>query len=85
MKYDGLLLTFVALSTTIFLANFALPGDRVFANPGAIPKLFTRTRFFSEFNYRFDACISSLLVKPEPEPELHGEIGSYRRESKFFS
>ena len=30
---------------------------------------------------RFYACISSLLIKPE----LHGEIGSYRRESTFFS
>ena len=29
---------------------------------------------------RFYACISSLLIKPE----LHSEIGSYRRESKFF-
>ena len=28
----------------------------------------------------FYACISSLLIKPE----LHGEIGSYRRESTFF-
>ena len=27
-------------------ANFALPGGRAFANPGAIPKLLTRTRFF---------------------------------------
>ena len=26
-------------------ANFALPGGRAFANPGAIPKLLTRTRF----------------------------------------
>ena len=29
---------------------------------------------------RFYACISSLLIKPE----LHSEIGSYRRESTFF-
>ena len=29
---------------------------------------------------RFYACISSLLIKPE----LHSEIGSYRRESKSF-
>ena len=29
---------------------------------------------------RFDACISSLLIKPE----LHSKIGSYRRESTFF-
>ena len=28
----------------------------------------------------FYACISSLLI----EPELHSEIGSYRRESTFF-
>ena len=26
-------------------ANFALPGGWAFANPGAIPKLLTRTRF----------------------------------------
>ena len=26
-------------------ANFALPGGRAFANPGAIPKLLTRTQF----------------------------------------
>ena len=26
-------------------SNFALPGGRAFANPGAIPKLLTRTRF----------------------------------------
>ena len=26
-------------------ANFALPGDRAFVNPRAIPKLLTRTRF----------------------------------------
>ena len=26
-------------------ANFALPGYRAFANPGAIPELLTRTRF----------------------------------------
>ena len=30
--------------------------------------------------FRFYACISSLLIKPE----LHSEIGSYRRESKSF-
>ena len=30
--------------------------------------------------FRFYACISSLLIKPE----LHSEIGSYRRKSKFF-
>ena len=29
---------------------------------------------------QFYACISSLLIKPE----LHSEIGSYRRESSFF-
>ena len=27
------------------LANFALPGGRAFANPGAKPELLTRTRF----------------------------------------
>ena len=26
-------------------ANFALPGGRAFANPGAIPDLLTHTRF----------------------------------------
>ena len=26
-------------------ANFALPGDRAFVNPRAIPNLVTRTRF----------------------------------------
>ena len=26
-------------------ANFALPGGRAFANPGAIPELLTRTQF----------------------------------------
>ena len=30
--------------------------------------------------FRFYACISSLLIKPE----LHSEIGSYRRETTFF-
>ena len=30
---------------------------------------------------RFDACISSLLIKPE----LHSKIGSYWRKSTFFS
>ena len=29
---------------------------------------------------RFDACISSLLIKPE----LHSKIGSYQLESTFF-
>ena len=34
-------------------ANFAFPGGRALANPGAIPELLTRTRFFlSEYNYR---------------------------------
>ena len=78
-------------------ANFVLPGGRAFANPGAFPKLLTRTRFPIRGFYwtikhigssikdrkklKIYACISSLLIKPE----LHSEIGSYRRESKFFS
>ena len=36
-------------------------------------------RFVKAFSW-FYACISSLLIKPE----LHSEIGSYRRESKSF-
>ena len=88
--------------------NFALPGSRAFANPGADPELLTLTRFpiriylhrgfywknkqigssvkdgkilkrFVKACSRFYACISSLLI----EPELHSEIGSYRRESTF--
>ena len=29
----------------VVFANFALPGGRAFANPGASPELLTRTRF----------------------------------------
>ena len=36
-------------------------------------------RFVKAFS-RFYACISSLLIKPE----LHSEVGSYRREPTFF-
>ena len=32
-------------------ANFALPGGRAFANPGAICELLIRTQFPSEYNY----------------------------------
>ena len=32
-------------------ANFALPGGREFANPGAIPELWQARSFLSEYNY----------------------------------
>ena len=42
--YCGAFARLVSLGGGAF-ANFALPGDRAIANPGANPKLLTRTRF----------------------------------------
>ena len=42
--YYGAFFSLVSPGSGAF-ANFALPGDRTFANPEAIPELLTRTRF----------------------------------------
>ena len=44
MGYCGAFARLVSLVGGAF-ANFALPGGRAFANPGANPELLTRTRF----------------------------------------
>ena len=48
-------------------ANFALPGGRAFANPGAIPELLTRRQFPNEIgavdvNQRFLVQLNQISV-----------------------
>ena len=75
-------------------ANFGLPRGRAFANPGATTQRILlgkkadwlicqgqkKLKRFVKACSWFYTCISSLLI----EPELHSEIGRYRRESTFF-